>query len=90
LRQKTPQLFIAHFSTIFLHPMKQTPTNSNNQIWYNFFIRSANDFIFDLLDNGKDLKQFSTEQIYNMVAVCDNVANKAKVFKGELERRVGK
>ncbi|MES2677856.1 MAG: hypothetical protein V4612_06070 [Pseudomonadota bacterium] len=70
--------------------MKQTPTNPNNQIWYNFFIRSANEFIFDLLDNEKDLKQFSTEQIYNMVAVCDNVTSKAKVFKEELERRIRK
>ncbi len=70
--------------------MKQNPTNPNNQIWYNFFVRSANNFVFDLLDKEKDLKQFSTEQIYNMVAVCDNVANKAQVFKEELERRVGK
>jgi hypothetical protein len=68
--------------------MKQN--QPHNQIWYNFFIRSANNFIFDLLDNGKDLKQFSTEQIYNMVAVCDNVASKAKVFKEELERRIAK
>ncbi|MES2678167.1 MAG: hypothetical protein V4612_07675 [Pseudomonadota bacterium] len=68
--------------------MKQDKQTTNNKIWYNFFIRSANSFVFDLLDGEKDLSEFSTEQVYNMVAVCDNVAVKSKVFKCELEKRI--
>ncbi|MES2676801.1 MAG: hypothetical protein V4612_00605 [Pseudomonadota bacterium] len=70
--------------------MKENQNEIDNKIWYNFFIRSANEFVFDLLDKAKDLKKFSDEEIYNMVAVCDNVAQRAKVFKEELERRVFK
>ena len=69
--------------------MKPDQQNIDNKIWYNFFIRSANSFAFDLLDQAKDLDKFSTEQIYNVVAVCDNVAVRVKVFKEELVRRVG-
>ena len=73
-----------------LKPIKENKNEVSNKIWYNFFIRSANGFVFDLLDKEKDLREFSVEQIYNMVAVCDNVASKVRVFKEELEKRVGK
>jgi hypothetical protein len=69
--------------------MKPENTAIQNTIWHSFFIRSANSFVFDLLDETRDLKGFSLEQIYNMVAVFDNVAAKATIFKEELKKRVG-
>ncbi|MES2676713.1 MAG: hypothetical protein V4612_00155 [Pseudomonadota bacterium] len=62
----------------------------NNEIWYNFFVRSANSLVFDLLDNLKQVQKFSTEQLYILTAICDNIANKSKDFKEELAKRVGK
>ncbi|MES2676720.1 MAG: hypothetical protein V4612_00190 [Pseudomonadota bacterium] len=62
----------------------------NNEIWYNFFVRSANSLVFDLLDNLKQVQKFSTEQLYILVSICDNIANKSKAFKDELAKRVGK
>jgi hypothetical protein len=73
----------------FYRFMKDSKNEIDNKIWYNFFIRSANEFVFDLVDKGKNLRGFSDEQVYNMVAVCDDILVKAKVFKEELKRRVG-
>jgi hypothetical protein len=82
-------------SNPFKKPMKnqnnnQTDDKLNNEIWYNFFVRSANSLVFDLLDNLKRVGQFSTEQLYMLTAICDNIASKSKDFKEELARRVGK
>jgi len=68
----------------------QTNDNLNNDIWYNFFVRSANSLVFDLLDNLKRVQKFSTEQLYALTSICDNITNKSKDFKDELARRVGK
>ncbi len=68
--------------------MKDNKNEIDNKIWYNFFIRSANGFVFDLLDKEKDLSKFSNEQIYNLVAVCYNITIKARIFKEELEKRI--
>ena len=62
----------------------------NNKIWYNFFIRSAHSLIFDLLDNLKQVEGFSTEQLYILTAICDNIASKSEAFKEELAKRVNK
>jgi hypothetical protein len=66
----------------------KTNDKINNEIWYNFFVRSANSLIFDLLDNLKQVKHFSTEQLYILASICDNIANKSKAFKEELAKRV--
>ena len=60
-----------------------------NSIWHKFFIRSANNFAFDLKDNEIDLKQFSTEDLFSLVAVLDDIVIKGKYFKEELEKRIG-
>jgi len=59
-----------------------------NYIWHKLFLRSANIFAFDLKNQEIDLKQFSLEDLYNLVAVCDDIVVRSKVFKNELERRV--
>jgi len=68
--------------------MKPENLTIQNTIWYNFFIRSANAFIFDLNDKMRDLKQFSDEEILSLAAICNNIAVKGLVFKEELEKRV--
>jgi len=69
--------------------MKDNKNELNSIIWHNFFIRSANAFIFDLNDKMRDLKQFSDEEILGLAAICNNIAVKGLVFKDELEKRVG-
>jgi len=68
--------------------MKPENPTTQNTIWHNFFIRSANAFIFDLNDKMKDLKQFSDEELLSLAAICNNIAVKGLVFKDELENRV--
>jgi hypothetical protein len=67
--------------------MKPKKTTQNT-IWHNFFIRSANAFIFDLNDTMRDSKQFSDEELLSLTAICDNIAVKGLVFKKELEKRI--
>ncbi len=68
--------------------MTQEKPINQSTIWHKFFIRSANAFIFDLNDQEIDLNQFSIEELYRMVAVCDDITNKGRVFKKELEKRI--
>ena len=60
----------------------------HNFIWRKFFIRSANAFMFDLKDQEINLQQFSVEDLYNLVAILDNILVKGKIFKEELIKRV--
>jgi hypothetical protein len=66
----------------------KTNDKIHNEIWYNFFVRSANSLVFDLLDNLKQVQKFSTEQLYILTSICDNITNKSKAFKDELAKRV--
>jgi hypothetical protein len=61
---------------------------THSSVGYNFFVRSANSLVFDLADNSKLVKKFSTEQLCILTSICDNIANKSKVFKEELEKRI--
>lgn len=38
--------------------------------------------------NLKQVQKFSTEQLYILTSICDNIGNKSKVFKEELAKRV--
>ncbi len=67
---------------------KKIDSELSNEIWYNFFVRSAQSLIFDLLDNLKEVEGFSTEQLYILTAICDNIASKSETFKEELAKRV--
>lgn len=67
------------------------PINQNiwqNYIWHKLFLRSANAFAFDLKDKEIDLEQFSVEDLYSLVAICDDLAVKSLIFKDELKRRI--
>jgi len=68
--------------------MKTDNDKIDNEIWYNFFIRSANSLTFDLINNSKQVKNFSDEQLCNLTAICDNIFNKSKIFREELEKRI--
>lgn len=95
-----PQLFIACFNNQTITTMKPEnikPERQNidnkiidNKIGYNFFIRSANSFVFDLSDLTNQVQDFPTQQLFQIVANCDHVINKVRAFKEELERRVVK
>ena len=78
----------SQFSTNFIANMTTKKPIDQNYIWRQLIIRSANNFIFDLKDKEIDLKQFSIEELYNLVAVFDDVLSKARLFKDELEKRI--
>lgn len=68
--------------------MNQDIKRTKHHAWYNFFIRSANSFVFDLKNLPDDLSEFSDEEIYNIVAICDNVVDKIKILKYKIEKNI--
>ena len=52
-----------------------------NLIWYNEISRSANNFIFDLQNQERNLKEFSAQKIYHLASICDQTSVKIKDLK---------
>jgi len=59
----------------------------SNDIWYEFVMRSANCFNYDLADFSGNLLGVTDTQLFSLIVAIDRIVTRSKIFKEELGRR---